>query len=63
MKELEIQVYLRSGKSLLDLTIEYNINVFDSVDAEFNSEDVNKLEEHLEKNISIFKNLIFFTKN
>ena len=31
MKELEIQVYLRSGKSLLDLTIEYNINVFDSV--------------------------------
>jgi hypothetical protein len=32
------------------------INVFDCIDVDFNSEDVNKLEEHLEKNISQFKN-------
>ena len=33
------------------------INVFDSIDTLFNSEDVNKLEEFLEENISKFKNL------
>lgn len=32
------------------------ITVFDSIDTDFNSEDVNKLEEYLEKNISLFKN-------
>ena len=31
MSLLQIQEYLRSGKSLLDLTIEYNINAFDSI--------------------------------
>ena len=31
MSILHIQEYLRSGKSLLDLTIEYNINAFDSI--------------------------------
>jgi hypothetical protein len=33
------------------------INTFDSIDADFNSEDVDKLEEFLEENISSFKNL------
>lgn len=33
------------------------INTFDSIDADFNSEDVSKLEEFLEENISSFKNL------
>jgi hypothetical protein len=32
------------------------INVYDSVDTDFTSEDVNKLEEYLEKHISLFKN-------
>lgn len=31
MSLLHIQEYLKSGKSLLDLTIEYNINAFDSI--------------------------------
>jgi hypothetical protein len=31
------------------------INTFDSIDADFNSEDVDKLEEFLEENISSFK--------
>lgn len=33
------------------------INTFDSIDSDFNSEDVSKLEEFLEENISSFKNL------
>ncbi len=33
------------------------INTFDSIDTDFNSEDVSKLEEFLEENISSFKNL------
>ena len=33
------------------------INVYESIDTLFNSEDVNKLEEFLEENISRFKNL------
>lgn len=33
------------------------INVYDSIDTLFNAEDVNKLEELLEENISKFKNL------
>ena len=33
------------------------INVFDSIDTLFNAEDVSKLEEFLEENISKFKNL------
>lgn len=33
------------------------INVYESIDSLFNSEDVNKLEEFLEENISKFKNL------
>jgi len=32
------------------------INVFDSTDTEFNSEDISKLEEYLEENIKLFKN-------
>ena len=32
------------------------INVHDSIDADFDSEDVNKLEEYLEDNIKTFKN-------
>ena len=32
------------------------IDVFDSTDANFNSEDVTKLEEYLEDNIKLFKN-------
>jgi uncharacterized protein YjbI with pentapeptide repeats len=33
------------------------INVYDSIDTLFNAEDVNKLEDFLEENISKFKNL------
>ena len=33
------------------------INVYDSVDADFTSEDINKLEEYLEENILNYKNL------
>lgn len=33
------------------------INVYDSIDVDFNSEDINKLEEYLEENISKYKNL------
>lgn len=33
------------------------INVYDSVRSDFNSEDINKLEEYLEENILNFKNL------
>lgn len=33
------------------------INVYDSVDSDFNSEDINKLEEYLEENILNYKNL------
>lgn len=32
------------------------VNVYDSVDVGFDSEDVNKLEEYLEENIRLFKN-------
>ena len=33
------------------------ITVYDSIDVEFNSEDINKLEGYLEENISSYKNL------
>lgn len=33
------------------------INVYDSVDSDFNSEDINKLESYLEENILNYKNL------
>jgi hypothetical protein len=33
------------------------INVYDSVDASFNSEDIKKLEDYLEENIKSYKNL------
>ena len=33
------------------------INVYDSIDVDFNAEDVNKLEEYLEDNIKTYKNL------
>ena len=33
------------------------VNVYDSVDSDFNSEDINKLEEYLEENILNYKNL------
>ncbi len=32
------------------------ISVYDSIDVDFNSEDINKLEEYLEMNIALFKN-------
>jgi hypothetical protein len=32
------------------------ISVHDSIDCDFNSEDINKLEKHLEENITTFKN-------
>ena len=35
----------------------FTINTFDSIGVDFNSEDTNKLEEYLEENISLFKNL------
>jgi len=33
------------------------INTFDAIDADFNSEDINKLEEYLETNIKTYQNL------
>lgn len=34
----------------------FAIDVYDSIDASFDSEDINKLEEYLEDNIKLFKN-------
>ena len=48
--------YEKNIGNLIYFMDRFIINVFDSVDAEFNAEDVNKLEEHLEKSISVFKN-------
>ena len=48
--------YEKNIGNLIYFMDRFIINVFDSVDAEFNSEDVGKLEEHLEKSISVFKN-------
>jgi hypothetical protein len=48
--------YEKNIGNLIYFMDRFIINVFDSVDAEFNAEDVNKLEDHLEKNISVFKN-------
>lgn len=33
------------------------INVYDAIDADFNSEDISKLEDYLEENITSYKNL------
>jgi hypothetical protein len=49
--------YEKNIGNLIYFMDRFIINVYDSIDVSFNSEDVIKLEEHLEKNISQFKNI------
>lgn len=49
--------YEKNLGQLLYFMDRFIINVYDSIDTLFNAEDVNKLEEFLEENISKFKNL------
>jgi hypothetical protein len=49
--------YEKNIGNLIYFMDRFIINVYDSIDVAFNSEDVIKLEEHLEKNISKFKNI------
>jgi hypothetical protein len=48
--------YEKNLGNLIYFMDRFIINVYDCVDVDFNSEDVSKLEEYLEKNISSFKN-------
>jgi hypothetical protein len=48
--------YEKNIGNLIYFMDRFIINVYDAIDVDFNAEDVNKLEEHLEKNISTFKN-------
>jgi hypothetical protein len=48
--------YEKNIGNLIYFMDRFIINVYDSIDTDFNAEDVNKLEEYLEKNISLFKN-------
>jgi len=48
--------YEKNIGNLIYFMDRFIINVYDSVDTDFTPEDVNKLEEYLEKNISSFKN-------
>ncbi len=48
--------YEKNLGNLIYFMDRFIITVFDSIDTDFNSEDVNKLEEYLETNISLFKN-------
>jgi hypothetical protein len=49
--------YEKNIGNLIYFMDRFIINVYNSIDVAFNSEDVIKLEEHLEKNISKFKNI------
>lgn len=49
--------YEKNIGNLIYFMDRFIINVYDSIDVSFNSEDIIKLEEHLEKNISQFKNI------
>ena len=49
--------YEKNIGNLIYFMDRFIINVYDSIDVSFNSEDVIKLEKHLEKNISQFKNI------
>jgi hypothetical protein len=48
--------YEKSPGQLIYFMDRFIINVFDSIDVGFNSEDINKLEEYLEDNIRQYKN-------
>jgi hypothetical protein len=48
--------YEKNTGQLLYFMDKFIINVHESIDTGFNSEDINKLEEYLEKNIKMFKN-------
>lgn len=48
--------YEKNIGNLIYFLDRFIINVYDAVDGDFTSEDVNKLEEYLEDNISTFKN-------
>lgn len=48
--------YEKNIGNLIYFMDRFIINVYDCVDTSFNAEDINKLEEYLENNISIFKN-------
>ena len=49
--------YEKNCGQLIYFLERFIITVWDSTDVEFNSEDVNKLEEYLEENIASYKNL------
>jgi hypothetical protein len=49
--------YEKNIGQLIYFLEKFVINVYDAVDADFDSDDINKLEEHLERNITSFKNL------
>ena len=48
--------YEKNIGNLLYFLDRFIINTWDSIDGQFDSEDINKLEEYLEENISSFKN-------
>lgn len=48
--------YEKNIGNLIYFMDRFIISVYDSIDADFDSEDVNKLEEYLEENITLFKN-------
>ena len=48
--------YEKNIGNLIYFMDRFIISVYDSIDADFTMEDVNKLEEYLEENISLFKN-------
>jgi hypothetical protein len=48
--------YEKNIGNLIYFMDRFIINVYDSIDTDFTSEDVNKLEEYLEEHISLFKN-------
>lgn len=49
--------YEKNTGQLIYFLERFIITVYDSIDVDFNSEDINKLEEYLEENISSYKNL------
>jgi len=49
--------YEKNVGQLIYFLERFIINVYDSIDSDFNSEDITKLEDYLEENIKNFKNL------
>jgi hypothetical protein len=49
--------YEKNIGQLIYFMEKFIVNLYDSIDSEFNSEDINKLEQYLEENITSYKNL------